>query len=116
MLKTCVGAAECTAPWTVLHPDGRVRSLHDALAARFDAFYAAQERVVFTRCERGYIRESEGPDGVRPWVGAGAGTAAGAGAGAGAMELEVDVGALWREVDGAGDEEEDEEDRARTEL
>lgn len=68
----------------MLHPekDVSVRTLHDALAPRFDAYYEGLERVMFYKCEKGYIRESEGPN----W-----------GSGSGAMGLEVDTEALWRE-------------------
>jgi len=59
--KSCKGAT-CVSPWSVLHPDGDVRSLTDALHERFDGFYAfVGERVKFDRCELGYIKESEGP-------------------------------------------------------
>lgn len=59
--KSCKGAT-CIAPWSVLHPDGDVRSLADALHEKFDDFYAfVGERVGYDRCELGYIRESEGP-------------------------------------------------------
>ncbi|GKT61402.1 hypothetical protein ColTof4_01483 [Colletotrichum tofieldiae] len=66
VMKSCKGVT-CRQPWDVLHPpktvkDGdRVRSLDDALHPRFDAFYAAQARVSFSRCEPGYIPSSEGP-------------------------------------------------------
>ncbi|ETN40584.1 uncharacterized protein HMPREF1541_04861 [Cyphellophora europaea CBS 101466] len=81
VLKTCV-ATQCTDPWRELHPDGSVQDLSGALARGFDEFYERQDPMEFTRCERGYIRESERPLlGVRPW-----------GMGGG-MELEVDVGA-----------------------
>jgi hypothetical protein len=62
----------------VLHPKGNVKTLHDALEKRFDEFYEKQEKVYFERCEKGYIKEREGPDGVRPWK-------------VGAMVWEVDV-------------------------
>jgi len=64
VLRTCKGRA-CTHPWEVLHPAGDVRSLQDALDTRYDDFYAEQERVYFTQCEKGYIEESEGPSGVK---------------------------------------------------
>jgi N-acetylglucosamine-6-sulfatase len=65
VLKTCKGR-KCTHPWEVLHPKADVRNLHDALGPEFDEFYEVQqERVYFTKCENGYILESEGPQGVR---------------------------------------------------
>lgn len=45
----------------MLHPDGDVHSLQDALDPRFDAFYREQVKVEFDRCENGYIIDAEGP-------------------------------------------------------
>jgi N-acetylglucosamine-6-sulfatase len=63
VLKSCKGNA-CRNPWNVLHPGGRVKSLRDALAPDFDAFYDAQPKVGFDECALGYIREVEGPQSV----------------------------------------------------
>lgn len=60
VLKSCKGGT-CVEPWKVLHPQGDVASLTDALRARFDAFYDEQVRVSFSRCELGYIVDAEGP-------------------------------------------------------
>ncbi|RDW80161.1 arylsulfatase-2 [Coleophoma cylindrospora] len=61
VLKSCKGL-RCTKPWHTLHPQGDVTTLQDALSVRFDHFYEVeQKRVVFDRCERGYLPESEGP-------------------------------------------------------
>lgn len=60
VLKSCKGEV-CIEPWKVLHPQGDVESLSDALAVRFDAFYEAQTKVAFNRCEAGYIIDAEGP-------------------------------------------------------
>jgi hypothetical protein len=52
----------CTRPWSVLHPDGDVHDLSDALNPSFDHFYLEeQRRVEFSRCEKGYIIDAEGP-------------------------------------------------------
>lgn len=59
-LKTCKGHA-CIYPWQVIHPAGDVNSLAESLDQRFDAFYAAQPKVSFLKCELGYIPESEHP-------------------------------------------------------
>jgi N-acetylglucosamine-6-sulfatase len=64
VLKSCKGAV-CTAPWTVLHPEGDVQSLVQSLESRFDAFYAEQPKVSFAKCELGYIKEHEGPQEAR---------------------------------------------------
>lgn len=67
VLMTCK-ARECTHPWEVLHPQGNVLTLQDALDAEYDEFYEVQqERVHFIKCERGYIYESEGPHGVKAY-------------------------------------------------
>lgn len=60
VLKSCKGGT-CVEPWKVLHPQGDVTSLSDALKVRFDAFYKEQVKVSFNRCELGYIIGSEGP-------------------------------------------------------
>jgi N-acetylglucosamine-6-sulfatase len=62
--KSCQGRT-CVEPWSVIHPDGDVKTLADALDPQFDGFYASvAERVSFDRCELGYIREIEGPQEV----------------------------------------------------
>ncbi|ROW06867.1 hypothetical protein VMCG_04073 [Cytospora schulzeri] len=60
VLKSCKGST-CIEPWKVLHPQGDVNSLSDALQIRFDTFYQKQTRVSFDRCELGYIIDAEGP-------------------------------------------------------
>ncbi|KAL3476702.1 alkaline-phosphatase-like protein [Aspergillus californicus] len=66
VLKSCKGAT-CIKPWDVLHPDGSVGDLEDALDPTYDLFYADQARVSFDHCERGYIPESEGPQDALPY-------------------------------------------------
>lgn len=60
VLKSCK-ASSCTDPWKVLHPQGNVADLPNALASDFDIFYEHQPKVSFSKCELGYIVESEGP-------------------------------------------------------
>ncbi|KAH7313784.1 alkaline-phosphatase-like protein [Stachybotrys elegans] len=60
VLKSCKEES-CISPWQSLHPDGNVGSLTDALDHQYDDFYERQTKVSYTRCERGYIIESEGP-------------------------------------------------------
>jgi hypothetical protein len=60
VLKSCKGET-CIHPWKVLHPEGNVHSLVDSLGQRFDAFYHEQPKVSFSKCELGFIKESEGP-------------------------------------------------------
>ncbi|RMZ87574.1 hypothetical protein DV736_g5199, partial [Chaetothyriales sp. CBS 134916] len=69
VLKSCKSSS-CTRPWRVLHPDGSVSDLHGALVAEFDDFYETQQqRVAFSRCERGYILDAEGPVDVKAFDG-----------------------------------------------
>lgn len=63
VLKSCKGGT-CVEPWKVLHPQGDVASLSDALRVRFDAFYEEQVKVAFDRCELGYLVDAEGPQAV----------------------------------------------------
>lgn len=61
VLKSCKGET-CIEPWKVLHPNGSVRNLDDALSAKYDRFYEFEQRkVAFTSCEAGYIPDAEGP-------------------------------------------------------
>lgn len=58
--KSCKGVT-CARPWQTLHPQGNVNSLKDALSPRFDAFYEKEQaKVSYSKCEMGYIVESEG--------------------------------------------------------
>lgn len=70
VLKTCKGKT-CSDPWSVLHTDGSVKSLKDAMDTAYDCFYKMQKRIEFTGCAHGYIRELEGPGqdqgDVFPW-------------------------------------------------
>lgn len=60
VLKSCREQA-CYDPWRSLHPDGRVRSLADALSVEYDEFYRGQTKVQFDYCSRGYLLDAEGP-------------------------------------------------------
>ncbi|OAA57553.1 arylsulfatase [Niveomyces insectorum RCEF 264] len=61
VLKSCKSRG-CVRPWDVLHPDGDVRNLREALAPEFDSFYEVeQQRVSYSRCELGYLVDAEGP-------------------------------------------------------
>lgn len=42
--------------------------MYHALDARFDNFYEVQQaKVSFSRCEKGYILESEGPSDIKTY-------------------------------------------------
>lgn len=59
VLKSCKQQS-CIHPWKSLHPLGNVHSLLSALSPEYDDFYREQVKVSYTRCEGGYIVESEG--------------------------------------------------------
>ena len=68
VLKSCKGT-QCTRPWNVIHPNGDVKDLWDALSVKYDLFYLReQQRVEFNRCEQGYILDAEGPQDVKIWT------------------------------------------------
>ncbi|KAJ5825997.1 arylsulfatase [Penicillium riverlandense] len=61
VMKSCTGST-CRRPWQVLHPEGDVHTLEDALNAQFDHFYEVeQQRVEYNYCWNGYLPEAEGP-------------------------------------------------------
>lgn len=60
LLKTCIGQG-CRAPWSILHPDGSVKSLGDALDAKYDLFYASLPSVHFDACATQYNLANEEP-------------------------------------------------------
>ncbi|KAH7129004.1 alkaline-phosphatase-like protein [Dactylonectria macrodidyma] len=62
VMKSCKGET-CIKPWKVLHPEGDVRSLHDAMKTKYDSFYlrAAEENSVsYNMCASGYIVAAKG--------------------------------------------------------
>lgn len=60
VLKSCEGR-NCIKPWNVLHPDGSVQTLRDALDSQYNTLYQETPNVAFDRCENGYIVDAEGP-------------------------------------------------------
>ncbi|KIX01793.1 uncharacterized protein Z518_09520 [Rhinocladiella mackenziei CBS 650.93] len=60
VLKSCKGKV-CKEPWHYLHPGGKVKTLTDALATTYDAFYANQPKVSYKLCLFGYNMKNEGP-------------------------------------------------------
>ncbi|KAJ7466935.1 arylsulfatase [Mycena latifolia] len=66
VLKSCKSDS-CRNPWNVLHPQGDVQNLGDAMAHKFDAFYASQPKVSFSECQPGYLIQDEGPQDVIPF-------------------------------------------------
>lgn len=60
LLKTCIGDS-CRAPWSVLHPDGSVRSLAEALDPRYDLYYSSLPSVRFEICSAQYNLANEAP-------------------------------------------------------
>ncbi|KAJ7140941.1 alkaline-phosphatase-like protein [Mycena epipterygia] len=68
VLKSCKTNA-CRKPWNVLHPQGNVQNLADALDSQYDDFYASQPKVSFSECSPGYIITAEGPQDAIPFSG-----------------------------------------------
>lgn len=66
VLKTCQGQ-QCRDPWQVLHPEGNVQNLLDALSTQYDEFYATQNKVHFDECLAGYFLDNEVPIGIKPY-------------------------------------------------
>ncbi|OJJ32243.1 hypothetical protein ASPWEDRAFT_139929 [Aspergillus wentii DTO 134E9] len=60
VLKACKGRT-CQKPWEALHPDGKVKTLVEALDSKYDSFYKNQHRVSFDHCALGYIVANELP-------------------------------------------------------
>ncbi|KAJ3545879.1 hypothetical protein NM208_g2294 [Fusarium decemcellulare] len=63
VMKSCKGKT-CLNPWSILHPDGGVKSLGDALDKKYDDFYmksVKENSVSYSMCANGYIVEAEGP-------------------------------------------------------
>lgn len=59
--KTCKGK-DCIRPWNVIHPDGDVETIRDAMDPKFDDFYEKEmPQVSYDYCTRGYYAEIEGP-------------------------------------------------------
>ncbi|KAB8079676.1 alkaline-phosphatase-like protein [Aspergillus leporis] len=59
VLKSCQGPT-CIKPWNVIHPDGSVKGLKDALDAKYDTFYQKQPKVSYDECLDGYLISNEG--------------------------------------------------------
>jgi arylsulfatase len=68
VLKSCK-ADSCRNPWSVLHPQKDVQNLEDAMATKYDEFYASQPKVSFSECQPAYFIEVEGPQDVIPYPG-----------------------------------------------
>lgn len=60
LLKSCIGDS-CRAPWTVLHPDGSVKTLAEALDPRYDLYYSSLPSVHFDACATSYNHDNEAP-------------------------------------------------------
>ncbi|KHN95381.1 arylsulfatase precursor [Metarhizium album ARSEF 1941] len=66
-LKNCKGKV-CREPWRTLFPgpDDAVVSLDQAMDAKYDGFFAKQEKVTFSKCAYGQLLEFEGA--LRPAI------------------------------------------------
>jgi N-acetylglucosamine-6-sulfatase len=65
VLKSCRDET-CTSPWSVLHPEGGVETLRDALGREYDAFYAKQPKMWFRGCPKGFLADWESQESVSP--------------------------------------------------
>lgn len=72
VLKSC-NEDSCRRPWQQLHPDGRVKSLVDALDSSYDDFYSNQPKVSFSKCSPGHHLWAEGPQQFNKYHGPGHG-------------------------------------------
>ncbi|KAJ2482458.1 hypothetical protein EV174_003209 [Coemansia sp. RSA 2320] len=52
----------CKFPWQSIHKDGQVKSLDDALEAKYDAFYRALPKFRFKSCKVYYDADNEGAE------------------------------------------------------
>jgi N-acetylglucosamine-6-sulfatase len=61
VLKSCKGNS-CVKHCSSLYPHEDVLNLKQATISIYDEFYKREEvRVKYTKCERGHVIESEGP-------------------------------------------------------
>lgn len=60
LLKACIGES-CRSPWSILHPDGSVKSLADALDPSYDGYYDGLPSVQFGSCKTVYEHSNETP-------------------------------------------------------
>ena len=67
VLKSCK-ADSCRNPWPVLHPEGNVQNLSEALNPQYDHFYQTQTRVEFKECLPGFFFENELPMHVKAYA------------------------------------------------
>jgi N-acetylglucosamine-6-sulfatase len=67
VLKTCVGDS-CRQPWETLLPGQGLKTIKDALQAKYDAFFAGVPRVSWTSCQAGYLPAAEGVQ-YEAWAG-----------------------------------------------
>ena len=68
VLKSCT-RKDCIKPWSYLHPQGNVENLMQALEAKYDDFYANQQKVSFSKCGKGYRVAFEGPQKAHKYKG-----------------------------------------------
>lgn len=66
VLKDCQDRV-CSRPWEVLHPQGGVSSLKQALHTIYDSFYDSQPKMFFASCELAFIKEMESNQHVKPY-------------------------------------------------
>ncbi|KAF5005244.1 hypothetical protein FDECE_8302 [Fusarium decemcellulare] len=60
VLKSCKGHT-CRKPWNALMPGSKVSTLKQALHPKYDGFFSKLPNVHYTKCEKGHLVSSEGP-------------------------------------------------------
>lgn len=55
-------SSSCRNPYSVLHPDGTVATLVDAMRPQYDSFYSSRVKFGFLRCELHYDPLNERAD------------------------------------------------------
>lgn len=61
VLKSCKGK-DCIYPWNVIHPQGDVTTIREAMDSKFDELYEKEmPQVSFDHCAPAYFLEVEGP-------------------------------------------------------
>ena len=64
VLKTCKEGT-CVQPWGFLHPKDDVKSLKEAMDAKYGCYYRSTIKIKFDGCAKGYLRDQEGPEADR---------------------------------------------------
>jgi N-acetylglucosamine-6-sulfatase len=67
LTKFCKGKV-CIKPWPMIHPNGDVQPLKQALNPEFDHLYALQPKIKFDYCALGYFPNLESSQDMLPYI------------------------------------------------